>query len=103
MNKINLLLISSLILISCSSLGEAGKVLRNEKTKTTDEFLVKKKEPLILPPDYRELPEPGVSSRNKMDDEGEKIKKIFKASQSEKSVTNKESSVEKSILNKIRK
>ena len=28
---------------SCGSFKEAGNVLRNEKTKTTDEFLVKKK------------------------------------------------------------
>ena len=33
--------------------GDARKVLRNEKIKTTDEFLVKKREPLVLPPDYR--------------------------------------------------
>ena len=52
-----------LILISCSSLKEAGKVLRNEKTNTTDEFLVKKKEPLVLPPDYKKIPEPGSLSK----------------------------------------
>ena len=47
-----------LILISCSSFKEAGKVLRNEKTNTTDEFLVKKKNPLKLPPNFDELPMP---------------------------------------------
>ena len=31
-----------LALKSCSSMKEAGQVLRNEKVKTTDEFLVKK-------------------------------------------------------------
>mgnify|MGYP007000451735 CR=1 len=35
-------------LYSCGAASEAGKVLRNEKTKTTDEFLVKKREPLTL-------------------------------------------------------
>ena len=33
-----------IFLLSC---GDAAKVLRNEKIKTTDEFLVKKKEPLV--------------------------------------------------------
>ena len=33
----------TLILYSCTSLEDAGKVLRNEKIKTTDEFLIKKK------------------------------------------------------------
>ena len=40
-------------------MDDASKVLRNEKIKTTDEFLVKKREPLVLPPDYRTIPEPG--------------------------------------------
>ena len=47
-----------LFLLSCSSLQEAGKVLRNEKVNTTDEFLVKKKEPLVMPPDLNKVPEP---------------------------------------------
>ena len=40
-------------LFACNSMKEAGKVLRNEKTASTDEFLVKKREPLVLPPDYK--------------------------------------------------
>ena len=44
------------IVTSCTTVKEAGQVLRNEKVKTTDEFLVKKKQPLILPPDYDKIP-----------------------------------------------
>ena len=40
---LSILFISSAVLNSCSSLGEAGKVLRNEKSTSTDEFLIKKK------------------------------------------------------------
>ena len=54
-----------LFILSCSSMEEAGKVLRNEKTKTTDEFLVKKKEPLIMPPDLYEVPEPDTIKKKK--------------------------------------
>ena len=63
--------------------SDAGKVLRNEKTKTTDEFLVKKKEPLVFPPDYNELPKPGTKKKikPKIDDD---IKKILKAKIKEK-------------------
>ena len=57
MKNISLLLITTLILFSCN--GNIGKILRNEKISSTDEFLVKKKEPLILPPDYTKIPEPG--------------------------------------------
>ena len=62
MKKTNLFLILLfLFLISC---GNVGKVLRNEKIETTDEFLVKKKI-RILPPDYDNVPEPGSISKNK--------------------------------------
>jgi hypothetical protein len=51
MKKINrtlLLLIFGHFLYSCGSFSEAGKVLRNEKSNNTDEFLVKKRDPLVL-------------------------------------------------------
>ena len=44
---------------------EAGKVLKNEKISTTDEFLVKKRQPLILPPDYDKIPEPNTINKKK--------------------------------------
>ena len=89
-------------LTSCSSFKEAGKVLRNEKVKTTDEFLVKKREPLVLPPDYNKMPQPD-SMEQREAGEKQKIKNILKGPDEEKSDTNKSSSVEQSILNKIRK
>ena len=91
-----------LALKSCSSMQEAGQVLRNEKVKTTDEFLVKKKQPLILPPNYEKIPEPGSVDQKQIDDK-EKIKKILKSSDVEKPGMNKSSSIEKSIIDKIRK
>ncbi len=102
MRKINFLIIIFFILVSCSGLKEAGKVLRNEKLTTTDEFLVKKKEPLILPPDYTELPIPGSLLEKKVDEE-EKIKKILKAPREINTNQKKNSSIEGSIIEKIRK
>ena len=43
-----------ILLVSC---GDVGKALRNEKTITTDEFLVKRG-PLVLPPNYEEIQKP---------------------------------------------
>ena len=103
-NTKNFLYLSTILLIlsSCGSLSDVSKVLRNEKAKTTDEFLVKKREPLTLPPDYKELPEPGTIKQNKKQ-ENDNIKKIFKI-EKEKSTNNKSTkSVEKSILDKITK
>ena len=59
MKKFILFILILPILSSCDTMKEAGKVLRNEKVNTTDEFLVKKREPLVLPPDYEKLPQPG--------------------------------------------
>ena len=91
--RIIFLTLFSSILISCSSVKDAGKVLRNEKTKSTDEFLVKKREPLVLPPDYNE----------KKINEKDKIKKILKVPKDQNLEKNKPSNVEESILEKIRK
>ena len=102
MKSIYFLLIGLFLLISCSGLKDAGKVLRNEKVITTDEFLVKKRNPLVLPPNFEDLPEPGSKTQIKENEE-EKIKKILKAPQDNNNLINKPSSVEESILNRIRK
>ena len=102
MKNIQFLLIISFLLVSCGSLKDAGKVLRNEKIKSTDEFLVKKRNPLVLPPNFEEIPEPGSISENKQS-EDEKIKKILNAPKSDNSSKRKSTSLEESILNKIRK
>ena len=40
---------------SCTSIKNA---LTGKKSENSDEFLIKKKNPLILPPDFDDLPEP---------------------------------------------
>ncbi len=87
-------------LYSCGTASDVGKTLRNEKIRTTDEFLVKKRQPLSLPPDYENLPEPGT--QNSKDNNKEQINKILKIPKKQKK--NKgSSSVEQSIINEIRK
>ena len=101
MKKINLFFILILILSSCTGMKEAGKILRNEKIKSTDEFLVKKRNPLVLPPNYDKLPKPGSIKKEEENNE-DKIKKILKAQDLE-NINDKSSSVEESILDRIRK
>ena len=74
MKNLKLILIGLFLINSCKGFSDAGKVLRNEKTRTTDEFLVKKKQPLVLPPDYNELPEPSSKKEIKTKD-NDSIKK----------------------------
>jgi len=58
-NKILLVLISCLVLTACQSVKDG---LSGAKSKNSDEFLVQKKNPLILPPSYLELPKPEDST-----------------------------------------
>jgi len=102
MKNIVFSIIAFIVLVSCSNLQEAGKVLRNEKTITTDEFLVKKKEPLIMPPDLDKIPEP-ESLKNKKENEEEKIKKILKVPETSVKKNNSNSSTEELIIDKINK
>ena len=98
-----LLLTLMIILSSCSSLSEAGKILRNEKTATTDEFLIQKKEPLTQPPDFKRMPEPG-SIENRSVTNQNKFEKILKTNQTKSSENQtKSSTTEQSILNRIKK
>ena len=100
MKNISLLLIISFILLSCNN--NFGKILRNEKITTTDEFLVKKKEPLVLPPDYNKIPEPGSLNKETTKDD-DRIKKILRTQENKSSKKKSSSSVEISIIDRIRK
>ena len=100
MKKIFNFILVILFLSACGGLSDAKKVLKNEKISNTDEFLVKKKEPLIIPPDLDEVPEPGSIKKEDINDE-DKIKKILKAPKATKN--NNSSSTEDTILEKIKK
>ena len=101
MNRI-LITLALFLLVSCGSIKDAGKVLRNEKANSTDEFLVKKRNPLVLPPNYDQIPEPGSIISNKKSNE-DTFKKILKAPVMESQKKIESSSIEESILNRIRK
>mgnify|MGYP001162131257 FL=1 len=95
------LLLFLFLLQACGGINDAKKVLKNQKTSNTDEFLVKKKEPLVLPPNFDELPKPGSKSQTKTS-EGNDIKKILKAPQTEDLSKKSSSSIEDVILEKIK-
>ena len=82
-----------LLLTSCCSLGEAGKALRNEKTRTTDEFLIEKRGPLSIPPKMDELPKPNSSK-----DVKENNKRTLESLND-----NEKSAIENMLLEEIRK
>ena len=103
MMKINFFLLTLFFLTACSGFKEAGKILRNEKTNSTDEFLVKKREPLVLPPDYNKIPEPNSQEEDNKAEDKNKIKEILKNSEENTTSSDSTTSTEKKILEKIRK
>ena len=90
--------------VSCKSVDDAKKVLTNQKIRTTDEFLVKKNEPLELPPEFDKIPEPDTLNKNKKTlSEDEKIKKILRTGEIKNKNDKSFETTEKAILEKIRK
>lgn len=102
MKKLFLNFIIFSLLYSCGSTSNVGKVLRNEKITTTDEFLVKKRDPLTMPPDHATLPKPGKINTSKKE-KNENIENILKIPKDQNSSTMQTSSVEQSIINEIKK
>ena len=102
MNKFALLTFFGLLFL-LSSCQSAKEGLSGGKKNNTDEFLVQKKNPLILPPDYNDLPLPkdyeikdDQSSAN-IDDE---IKKLME-SEKKDSVSNNDSAGDSSLEDSI--
>ena len=60
--KFYILIAIAVLFSSCSSLKEG---FTNQKKNNSDEFLVEKKSPLVMPPDYNELPIPSEENINK--------------------------------------
>ena len=97
-----LFLITSL-LTACQTVrdGFEGK----KKSKNAEEFLIDKKNPLVLPPDFSLLPEPETKDQTNNTENEFNLKKILEGnSNNDKNFKVKSSnSVEKSILEKINK
>jgi len=95
--KIIFILAVTFLITSCSNTWNSVKRgLTGEKVKSTDEFLVKKKDPLILPPDFENLPSP----EDRMIAKEEIL--IFEK-QMKKETSSSPSSTEESILQQIKK
>ena len=82
---------------SCETMSSVKRGLTGEKRVSTDEFLIKKKDPLIMPPDYENLPSPDerISAKKEISN----FEKSLGTSIEDNSSTS--SSAEESILTKI--
>jgi len=99
-NKFKILTFFGLLffLISCGSEGLIGG-----KKDNTDEFLVQKKNPLVVPPDYNDLPMPQdqkIKDDQRTANIDDEIKKLME-SEKKDSVSNNDSAGDSSLEDSI--
>tara|TARA_B100000963_G_scaffold153252_1_gene133493 strand:- start:744 stop:1055 length:312 start_codon:yes stop_codon:yes gene_type:complete len=95
-----------LIILTVSSfLFSCGGFKLKKKADSGEEFLIEKKDPLILPPDFSKLPKP--SEQPETVDEEVNIKSVFDGEQDSSEEDNNQNSsksnIKKSISDKIQK
>ena len=74
-----------------------------KKKNNSDEFLIEKKNPLILPPEYGNLPKPENNEEANNQNETNKIKSLLDSEKKiDKSKTNTISNLESLILKEIK-
>jgi len=103
MNKIYIILLTfvlSFLLTNCQTVKKGFSLDNKNKT---EEFLVEKKSPLVIPPDFEKLPPPTTTQSQKDENKLESIIKS-NSSLSENVEVSKEQNIklEKSILEKIK-
>ena len=102
MKKLFLFIMILNLLAACQSAKDA---LTLKKKNSADEFLVEKKNPLVLPPIYGELPLPKNESNKVEENNSEDIQAVLgksKIIENENIKNTKPSSIEKSVLKKIK-
>ena len=106
MEQITKLLILLIFMITLNSCGTIKEGFVSKKKNSTDEFLVKKKSPLVMPPEFYELPIPGNNNQEQKNDENSDIKSLITGSENETSKSqnssNQDTNFENSILEKIK-
>ena len=101
MKKINSLFLLYLFftLVSCGTVKEGFK---NQKKDSSDEFLVEKKSPLVMPPDYNELPIPNNNKTSIKTDDTDVKDLIFEEKNETTAQSDNEINLEKSLLEQIK-
>ena len=97
-----ILILAFFLLQNCSTIKEG---FTSPKKNSVDEFLVEKKSPLVMPPDFEELPVPGVETVTEDKDQSE-IKSLLssdnKKTNNKTNTTQIPTTLEGSILEKIK-
>ena len=72
--KLTIIIISILAINSCGTVREG---FSSQKKNSIDEFLVEKKSPLVMPPDFNELPLPKQTNQATQNEKNTDIKSLL--------------------------
>ena len=118
-NKLYIIVLTFLFIVSaCAKLSEG--MTGSKRSKSSDEFFVHKKKPLVLPPDFNNMPMPkptqkkqtqdndienllGIKNQTQNDNDIENLLKTKKNTNSNTFQSASDKSLENSILKKINK
>ena len=104
MRHLKIIILSNLFLflLSCGTVKEG---FSNQKKNNSDEFLVEKKTPLVMPPNYNELPEPKINQQEIIEEKNP-IKSLLIQEDgplNDNEIDDKDKKLEDSLLEKIKK
>ena len=94
-----------IMLNSCGKLSEG--MTGSKRSKSSDEFLIHKKKPLVVPPDFDDMPSPkkALKKEEKLSASSTSIEDLLKINKKDSEITEigENKSLEQSILKKIKK
>ena len=98
--KLNLILILALVPLITFCGGVRDALEGKKRSDQSDEFLVKKKNPLQMPPDMNKLPKPGDDLEVSGQPNNEEVKDLLKIKDND---TSQDSSSGSDLLNNMKK
>jgi len=98
--KIKIIILLLFTLVSCDSVKKGLGMTKN----TPNEFLIEKRDPLVMPPDYKILPPDSKSAAKETQSKNNSIQSLIDKSitSNEKSKQSTVSDLEKEVLNQIK-
>ena len=90
-----------IFIINCGgNWGDFKKTMSGQKSTSSDEFLIKKKDPLVLPPEYGQLPLP---KSNKKKSQDSSVETVLRSKNKTTNETKATSELENMILKELKK
>tara|TARA_B100000575_G_scaffold286056_1_gene282222 strand:+ start:597 stop:911 length:315 start_codon:yes stop_codon:yes gene_type:complete len=102
MKKISSILLFAIVFFTFQSCQTVKEGFTSQKKKSTDEFLVEKKSPLVMPPEFNELPLPKTSENIEENESENNIEKLISNNDSTEGSQPQDKNFENLIIEKIK-